>query len=58
MDATCRFWNGRRRTAVGDAIVTGEVFLKMIPLLAYKGVRTLREIREAADKTFYSWVQY
>ncbi|MCB1917219.1 MAG: DNA polymerase III subunit epsilon [Rhodocyclaceae bacterium] len=47
-----------RHTALGDAIVTGEVFLKMIPLLAEKGIRTLREAREAAEKTYYARVKY
>ena len=47
-----------RHTALGDAIVTGEVFLKMIPLLAEKGIRTLREAREAAQQTYYARVKY
>ena len=47
-----------RHTALGDAIVTGEVFLKMIPLLEEKGIRTLREAREAAAKTYYARVKY
>jgi DNA polymerase-3 subunit epsilon len=47
-----------RHTALGDAIVTGEVFLKMIPLLAEKGIRTLREARQAAQQTYYSRVKY
>lgn len=47
-----------RHTALGDAIVTGEVFLKMIPLLAEQGVRTLREAREAAERTYYARVAY
>jgi DNA polymerase-3 subunit epsilon len=47
-----------RHTALGDAIVTGEVFLRMIPLLAEKGVRTLKDARDAAEKTFYARVKY
>jgi len=47
-----------RHTALGDAIVTGEVFLKMIPLLAEKGVRTLKEARDAAEKTYYARIKY
>lgn len=47
-----------RHTALGDAIVTGEVFLKMIPLLAGMGIRTLREAREASERTYYARIQY
>ena len=47
-----------RHTAMGDAIVTGEVFLKMIPLLAEKGIRTLREAREASERTYYARIRY
>ena len=47
-----------RHTALGDAIVTGEVFLKMIPLLAEMGIRTLREAREASERTYYARVKY
>jgi DNA polymerase III subunit epsilon len=47
-----------RHTALGDAIVTGEVFLKMIPLLAAQGIHTLREAREAAERTYYARVKY
>ncbi len=47
-----------RHTALGDAIVTGEVFLRMIPLLAAMGIRTLRQAREAAEQTFYARVKY
>ena len=47
-----------RHTALGDAIVTGEVFLRMIPLLAERGIRTLRQAREAAEQTFYARVKY
>lgn len=47
-----------RHTALGDAIVTGEVFLKMIPLLNEMGIRTLREAREAAERTYFARIKY
>ncbi|MGH9959448.1 MAG: exonuclease domain-containing protein, partial [Pyrinomonadaceae bacterium] len=47
-----------RHTALGDAFVTGEVFLRMVPVLAEKGVRTLKQAREASQKTLYAKVTY
>ncbi len=47
-----------RHTALGDAIMTGEVFLRMIPLLAERGIRTLGEAREASRKTYFARIEY
>ncbi|MDM8521951.1 exonuclease domain-containing protein [Desulfococcaceae bacterium HSG8] len=47
-----------RHTALGDAIVTGEIFLKLIPLLAKKGIHTLKEARFASQKTYYARLKY
>jgi DNA polymerase-3 subunit epsilon len=47
-----------RHTALGDAIITGEIFLKMIPLLAEQDIHTLRQAREAAARTYYARVSY
>jgi DNA polymerase-3 subunit epsilon len=47
-----------RHTALGDAIMTGEVFLRMLPLLAEEGIRTLGEAREASQKTFFARLRY
>ncbi|MBI5900203.1 MAG: DNA polymerase III subunit epsilon [Rhodocyclales bacterium] len=47
-----------RHTALGDAFVTGEVFLKMIPLLADMGILTLRQALDAAQKTYFARIQY
>ena len=47
-----------RHTAIGDAIVTAEIFLKMMPLLADKGIRTLGEARAASEKTYHARTRY
>jgi DNA polymerase-3 subunit epsilon len=43
-----------RHTALGDAIAAGEIFLKLIPLLAKQGIYTLKEARLASRKSFYA----
>lgn len=47
-----------RHTALGDAIVTGEIFLKMIPLLKQRGIVTFRQAHEAAQGTPFARVGY
>jgi len=47
-----------RHTALGDAFVTAEVWLRLIPLLQAMGITTLRQAREAAQKTYYARLKY
>jgi DNA polymerase-3 subunit epsilon len=47
-----------RHSALGDACTTGEVFLKMLPLLAQMGIVTLRQALDASEKTYFARVKY
>jgi DNA polymerase-3 subunit epsilon len=47
-----------RHTALGDAMVTGEIFLKLLPLLAEQGIVTLGQALDASRETYYVRLQY
>ena len=48
----------RRHTALGDALTTAHIFLKLIPLLEAQGLRTLGEVRAAAEQTYLARIRY
>lgn len=47
-----------RHTALGDALMAAEVLLRLIPLLEAMGIRTLRQAREAAQRTQFARLRY
>jgi DNA polymerase III subunit epsilon len=47
-----------RHTALGDAIATAEVFLRLLSLLAAMDIRTFKQARGASQKTYYARLKY
>ena len=47
-----------RHDALGDARVTAEVFVRLLPLLAARGIVTLGQAQEAARETWYARLAY
>jgi len=47
-----------RHTALGDAIVTGEVLIKLIPLLEAHGIHTLADALQASAKSRFVKLNY
>ena len=43
-----------RHTAMGDAVATGEMFLRFMPLLSRQKIFTLKQALAASQKTFYA----
>lgn len=47
-----------RHTAIGDCITTGKMFIRMVPLLAEKGILTLEDALNASKKSYYARIKY
>lgn len=47
-----------RHTALGDALVTAEVLVRLIPMLQAQGIHTLGQALEASRKTYFARLRY
>lgn len=47
-----------RHTALGDALLAGEVFLRLLPFLAERGIVTLGQALAASRASYYARLQY
>ncbi len=47
-----------RHTALGDAIATAEIFIKLIDILNSNGILTLKDAINASQKTYYARLKY
>jgi DNA polymerase-3 subunit epsilon len=47
-----------RHTALGDALTTAEILLKMMPLLESKGIYTLNDAIEFSKRSHYTRLKY
>ncbi|MBX3609836.1 MAG: DNA polymerase III subunit epsilon [Hydrogenophaga sp.] len=47
-----------RHTALGDALATAEILLKLVPLLAAQGIHTLHQAREASQRSYLARLRY
>lgn len=47
-----------RHTALGDAMATARLFVKLLPLLAEQKIYTLKDAREASRKSYLSRLKY
>jgi DNA polymerase III subunit epsilon len=47
-----------RHTALGDALTTARIFLKLIPILNSNGILTLKDAIEASKKSYYARLKY